>query len=71
MQNAFLYGEIEKEVYMKAPPRFSDEYVQGEGCRLRKPLYGLKQFPRAWFGRFTVAMKKFGYEQRNSDHTLF
>jgi len=31
----------------------------------------LKQSPRAWFGRFTEAMKRIGYHQDNSDHTLF
>ena len=56
---------------MQAPPGFSHEYNQGEGCRLRKALYGLKQSPRAWFGRFTTAMRIFGYKQSNSDHTLF
>ena len=71
VNNVFLHGEIEEEVYMKAPPGFSKEYNSGEGCRLRKALYGLKQSPRAWFGRFTTIMKKFGSEQCNSDHTLF
>ncbi|CAL2276208.1 unnamed protein product [Prunus armeniaca] len=33
-------------------------------------LYGLKQSPRAWFGRFTMAMKNNGFKQCNSDHTL-
>ncbi|KAL0451458.1 UNVERIFIED_CONTAM: Retrovirus-related Pol polyprotein from transposon TNT 1-94 [Sesamum latifolium] len=37
----------------------------------KKGLYGLKQSPRAWFGRFTKSMKSFGYKQSNSDHTLF
>ena len=39
--------------------------------RLRKSLYGLKQSPKAWFGRFTSFMKSIGYKQSNSDHTLF
>ncbi|XP_070668738.1 uncharacterized protein [Malus domestica] len=39
--------------------------------QLRKALYGLKQSPRAWFRRFTSSMKKFGYIQSHSDHTLF
>ena len=71
VKNAFLNGEIEEEVYMKAPPRFSEGYSQGEGCKLKKALYGLKQSPRVWFGRFITTMKRFGYEQSNSDHTLF
>ncbi|WJZ90854.1 hypothetical protein VitviT2T_009971 [Vitis vinifera] len=40
-------------------------------CKLKKSLYGLKQSPRAWFGRFTKSMRAFGYCQSNSDHTLF
>ena len=40
-------------------------------CKLNKSLYGLKQSPRAWFGRFTKSMRSFGYHQSNSDHTLF
>ncbi|RVW65953.1 Retrovirus-related Pol polyprotein from transposon RE1 [Vitis vinifera] len=40
-------------------------------CKLKKSLYGLKQSPRVWFGRFTMSMRAFGYRQSNSDHTLF
>ena len=71
VKNAFLHGKIEEEVYMKAPPGFSSDYSPGEGCKLNKALYGLKQSPKEWFGRFTTAMKKFGYRQSNPDHTLF
>jgi reverse transcriptase-like protein len=71
VKKAFIHGEIEEEVYMHAPSRFSNEFAQGEGCRLRRALYVLKQSPRAWFGRFTTAMKKFCYKESNSDHTLF
>ena len=56
---------------MKAPPGFSSDYKQIEECRLKKVLYGLKQSPRAWFGRFTSAMTKCGYKLSNSDHALF
>ena len=47
VKNAFLHGEIEEEVYMHAPPGFSDEFAPGEGCRLKRALYSLKQSPRA------------------------
>ena len=61
-KNAFLHGKIEEEVYIKAPPSFSPDYNIGEDCKLNKALHGLKQSPRAWFGRFTAAMTKFGYK---------
>ena len=44
---------------------------KGEVCKLKKSLYGLKQSPRAWFGRISTTMKEFGNKQSNSDHTLF
>uniref|UniRef100_A0A2N9IBP1 Integrase catalytic domain-containing protein n=1 Tax=Fagus sylvatica TaxID=28930 RepID=A0A2N9IBP1_FAGSY len=72
VKNAFLHGNLQEEVYMELPPGCN---LQTEGnkqvCRLRKSLYGLKQSPRAWFGRFTSFMKSIGYKQSNSDHTLF
>ena len=40
-------------------------------CKLKKTIYGLKQSPRAWFGKFTNVMKSFNYNQCNQDHTLF
>ena len=45
--------------------------AMSEVCKLKKSLYGLKQSPRAWFGRFTKSMRVFGYHQSNLDHTLF
>nr|GFA60010.1 putative ribonuclease H-like domain-containing protein [Tanacetum cinerariifolium] len=71
VKNAFLHGELKEEVYMEAPPGFSEHFKPGEACRLKKSLYGLKQSPRAWFGRFTLAMKRYGFKPSNSDHTLF
>nr|GFC74667.1 putative reverse transcriptase, RNA-dependent DNA polymerase [Tanacetum cinerariifolium] len=58
MKNAFLHGELKEEVYMEALPGFLEHFKPGEACRLKKSLYGLKQSPRAWFGRFTLAMKR-------------
>nr|GEX37848.1 putative RNA-directed DNA polymerase [Tanacetum cinerariifolium] len=71
VKNAFLHGELKEEVYMKAPHGFTNKFGEREVCHLKKSLYGLKQSPRAWFGRFTLAMKNRGFKQSNSDHTLF
>ncbi|CAL2264786.1 unnamed protein product [Prunus armeniaca] len=70
VKNAFLHGELTEEVYMDIPPGYNTTHT-GIVCRLRKALYELKQSPRAWFGRFTMAMKNNGFKQCNSDHTLF
>ncbi|WJZ83066.1 hypothetical protein VitviT2T_002777 [Vitis vinifera] len=72
MKNAFFHGELSEEVYMDLPPGCMVLEKQCQKvCKLKKSLYGLKQSPRAWFGRFTKSMRAFGYRQSNSDHTLF
>ncbi|RVW93163.1 Protochlorophyllide reductase, chloroplastic [Vitis vinifera] len=72
VKNVFLHGELSEEVYMDLPPgcMVSEKQCQ-KVCKLKKSLYGLKQSPRAWFGRFIKSMRAFGYRQSNSDHTLF
>ncbi|KAK2356004.1 hypothetical protein QL285_093367 [Trifolium repens] len=40
-------------------------------CKLKNVVYGLKQSPRAWFGRFTKVMVGFGFKQSQGDNTLF
>ena len=69
IKNAFLNGELEEEVYMEAPPGLDSQ--KGLVCRLKKSLYGLKQSPRAWFERLTRVVKRYGFIQCQSDHTMF
>jgi len=71
VKNAFLHGDLEEEVYMDLPPGYTATSGDEVVCKLQRALYGLKQSPRAWFGRFSLAMKKYGYQQSHSDHTLF
>ena len=40
-------------------------------CRIRKSLYGLKQSPHAWFGKFSKAVETFGMQKSKSDHFVF
>ena len=40
-------------------------------CRLHKSLYGLKQSPRAWFGRFSTVIQQFGMVRSEADHSVF
>ena len=68
IKNAFLNGDLE-EVYMDLPLSFDADH--GKVCRLRKPSYGLKQSPRAWFGRFMKAVQQHGFIQAQVDHTMF
>ncbi|CAL9014363.1 unnamed protein product, partial [Prunus brigantina] len=60
VKNAFLHGDLKEEIYMDPPPGILVTSKEGMVCKLRKSLYGLKQSPRAWFGRFAAAMRKSG-----------
>ena len=71
IKNAFLHGDLKEEIYMAVPPGYEGSMHRDKVCKLKKALYGLKQSPRAWFGRFTQAMRVLGYQQCNGERTLF
>ncbi|RVW38219.1 Retrovirus-related Pol polyprotein from transposon TNT 1-94 [Vitis vinifera] len=71
VKNVFLHGDLEEEIYMDIPPGYTATSEAKITCRLQRALYGLKQSPRAWFGRLSSTMRKYGFQQSNSDHTLF
>ena len=71
MKNAFLHGDLEEEIFMDIPPGYTATSEAKIACSLQRALYGLKQSPRAWFGRFSLTMRKYGFQQSNYDHTLF
>ncbi|KAK1435086.1 hypothetical protein QVD17_00846 [Tagetes erecta] len=70
VNNAFLHGDLNEEVYMKIPQGFSKEN-ETRVCRLRKSLYGLKQASRNWYQRFTTFLLGLDFRQSKADHSLF
>ena len=45
VKNAFLHGNLEKEIYMDIPPVYTTTSEAKIACRLQRALYGLKQSP--------------------------
>ena len=71
VNNAFLNGDLQEEVFMQQPQGFIDEQNPNLVCRLDKALYGLKQAPRAWFEKLHQALLSFGFVSAKSDQSLF
>ena len=38
---------------------------------MHSSLYGLKQSPRAWFGKFSSLVQKFGLRRSDADHSVY
>jgi histone deacetylase 1/2 len=70
INNAFLNGLLQEEVYMTQPPGFVHQ-DQTLVCKLQKALYGLKQAPRAWYERLTQTLVQFGFRSSKCDPSLF
>jgi len=56
IKKAFPNGILDEKIYMKQPQGFVVHGDCAKVCRLKKSLYGLKQSPRAWFGRFALVI---------------
>ena len=70
VQNAFLHGDLAKEVYMLPPPGYS-RHGENLVCRLNKSLYGLKQASCNWYSKFSCAIRKADFKQSMADYSLF
>ena len=64
---AYLYGMLEKDIYMKVPEEFQFPQVNTSqprnmySMKLKRSLYGLKQSGRIWYNRLSEHLIKDEY----------
>jgi histone deacetylase 1/2 len=71
VNNVFLHGDLQEEMYMEQPLGYVDQTHLNLVCRLKKVLYALKQAPRAWsdkIGRYLVTS---GFQTSNAKFSLY
>jgi len=78
VKTAFLNSELQETVYMEIPEgisvpaaRMADTCGRPIVCQLLKSINGLKQSPRAWYGRIHQFFLSNSFIRCESDHSLF
>jgi hypothetical protein len=69
VKTAFLYGNIDHEIYVEQPHHMADG--TSKVCKLRKALYGLKEAPRIWYPTLTNFLRNLGFEPITADLGIF
>lgn len=71
VNNAFLHGTIQEQVFMTQPPEFVNAPFPSHVSKLNKAIYGLKQAPWAWFIELQTFLVQYGFTHSRSDSSLF
>lgn len=63
VDSAFLYGDLDEEIYLEQPEGFWVYGANGEKlvCLLRKAIYGLKQVGRISWKLIDIKLKTLGF----------
>jgi hypothetical protein len=70
-KSVFLHGELDEETYMELAPGYGEQTAANTVCKLKTALYGLKQSPWAWVGRFTKVKVGLGLKKKPKETVCY
>jgi hypothetical protein len=71
VKTAFLYGELDEELYMEQPEGFKLQGQERKVMRLKHAIYGLKQAALQWWHALDKSMAAMGFRRTKSDPGIF
>ncbi len=71
VKTAFLYGDLEEDVYIKQPMGYHIPGKEHMVYKLKKSLYGLKQAPRQWNKKLDSVLQQLGLKPSVIDPCLY
>jgi len=71
IKTAFLYGELDEELFMEQPEGFAVKGQEHKVFHLKHALYGLKQAALQWWKALDRSMECLGFRHTKSDSGIF
>jgi hypothetical protein len=71
VKTAFLYGELDEEIYMEQPDGYKVHGQENKVCRLIKYLYGLKEAPKQWHEKFNTTLTSARFIVNEADKCVY
>ena len=71
INSAYLYADIDKEIYMNIPEGYNGNFTKGDVLKLEKGLYGLKQAGKLWYEELRNTILSIGFKQSIFDPGLY
>jgi hypothetical protein len=71
VKTAFLYGDLDEELYVELPESFVELDNEHLVCCLQKPLYGVVQSARKWNEKLDSFITQFGTKRSISNPCIY
>lgn len=71
VKTAFLYGDLDTDIYLKQPEGFIIPGKENYVCKLNRSLYGLKQSARCWNLRINKILIDSGFRRGKAEPCLY